>query len=309
MAYLIARKVCPDTFDAGGMTALMWSSWKIMSLDPVRLLLTLGANPNLQDLTHGNSALHWAIMARNPRAIWSLVVKGNANLDLKNQRGDTPLQLLQTHISAPWIHYEVFEKIKDVTQQRSKSKLFLKITMSKRARWLTLLLLPFVILFTIALILSIEVFFLVKVVIIIVFCAIVSVTKRIMLNEDLQAQLPLYFYWASKAFFYVSWALFIGPVVPLYITITFIVVNIILWLAFLRLWRGDPGIIKLTQRERLKSIISLSNYTLEKGRNGFDPSTFCSACLLQKPLRSKHCSVCDRCVGVSKIIKVCKARR
>lgn len=48
VAYFIARNVSPDTFDAGGMTALMWCAWKIMSLDPVRLLLTLGANPNLQ---------------------------------------------------------------------------------------------------------------------------------------------------------------------------------------------------------------------------------------------------------------------
>lgn len=298
-AYFIAREVSPDTFDAGGMTALMWSSWKILSLDPVRLLLTLGANPNLQDLTHGNTALHWAIMARNPRAIWSLVLKGNANLDICNQQGDTPLKMLQQHINARWIHHEVQDKIADVTQQRSNANILMKITMNQRVRWWTLVIIPFVFLFTIGLILATVPFFVLKVILIIVFCAIVSIVKRIMLNEDMQAELPLYFYWASKAFFYVSWAIFIRPVVSSFISILFLTVNIILWIAFIRLWKGDPGIIKLTHKQRLKTIIELSNLTLEKGKNGFEPATFCSACLVQKPLRSKHCSVCDRCVGVS----------
>lgn len=305
VAYFIARNVNPDTFDSGGMTALMWSSWKIVTLDPVRLLLTLGANPNLQDLTHGNTALHWAIMARNPRAIHTLVFKGKANLDIRNQRGDNCLQLLQQHISARWIHHEVLDKVKDLTQQRSNVNILMKITMNQRLRWWTLVIIPFVFLFTIGLIVSTEIFFILKVIIIIsVFCAIVSIIKRIMLDENLQSQLPLYFYWASKAYFYVSWALYIGPAVTSTATVLFVVCNVLLFGCFLRLWRGDAGVIKLTHTQRLKTIIELSNMTLEKGRNGFEPSTFCSACLVQKPMRSKHCSMCDRCVGVSFTFKI-----
>lgn len=299
VAYFIANNINPDTFDAGGMTALMWASWKIMSLDPVRLLLTLGANPNLQDLTHGNTALHWAIMARNPRAIYTLILKGKANLDIRNQRGDTSLQLLQQHISSPWIHHEVVDKIKDISQQRSNVKILMKITMNQRIRFWTLVLIPFVLLFTIGLILSTEIFFILKVIIISVFCAIISLIKRVMLDENLQSQLPLYFYWASKTFFYVSWALHIASVVSAVTSFIFLTLNILLWLSFLRLWRGDPGTIKLSHNQRLKTIIDLSNITVEKGRNGFEPTSFCSACLVQKPLRSKHCAVCDRCVGVS----------
>jgi len=32
-------------------------------------------------------------------------------------------------------------------------------------------------------------------------------------------------------------------------------------------------------------------------RDGFDPSLFCSSCLVRRPLRSKHCSICDKCVA------------
>lgn len=57
VAYFIARGVNADLQDRGGMTALMWASWKIPSLDPVRLLLTLGGNPSLADNSNGNTPL------------------------------------------------------------------------------------------------------------------------------------------------------------------------------------------------------------------------------------------------------------
>lgn len=75
VAYFIARGVNPDLQDRGGMTALMWAAWKISALDPVRLLLTLGANASMVDHTHGNTALHWAILARNATAISTLILK------------------------------------------------------------------------------------------------------------------------------------------------------------------------------------------------------------------------------------------
>jgi palmitoyltransferase ZDHHC13/17 len=56
VAYFVACGVNVNMPDRGGMTGLMWASWRNCSLDPVRLLLTLGANPNLVDHTHG---MHW----------------------------------------------------------------------------------------------------------------------------------------------------------------------------------------------------------------------------------------------------------
>lgn len=53
VAYFIARGVSPDLQDRGGMTALMWAAWKIQALDPVRLLMTLGASGSMVDHTHG----------------------------------------------------------------------------------------------------------------------------------------------------------------------------------------------------------------------------------------------------------------
>lgn len=74
VAYLVARGVPPDAADAAGMTPLMWCCWKVSAVDPARLLLTLGASPRPADRSHGNTALHWAILARNTTAITTLIL-------------------------------------------------------------------------------------------------------------------------------------------------------------------------------------------------------------------------------------------
>lgn len=73
-AYVAARGGGLDAGDAGGMTPLMWACWKVPAVDPARLLLTLGASPHPADRAHGNTALHWAILARNSTAVSTLVL-------------------------------------------------------------------------------------------------------------------------------------------------------------------------------------------------------------------------------------------
>lgn len=119
VAYFMARGVSPDLADRTGMTPLMWAVWKISSLDPTRLLLTLGANPNLSDLTHGNTALHLAIMARNTTAISTLILQGHANLNIPNNRGECPLQMIQSQMGSMWISPKVAEVVKEHAQSHS----------------------------------------------------------------------------------------------------------------------------------------------------------------------------------------------
>lgn len=102
-------------------------------------------------------------------------------------------------------------------------------------------------------------------------------------------QLQKYF----QIWFYITWFLYIAPIVSTFTTICFILMSLFLWYFFLKSWRGDPGIIKPTMEQRFRTIIELS----ERGGEGFEPSQFCSACLVRRPVRSKHCSVCDRCVA------------
>uniref|UniRef100_A0A8C3B138 Palmitoyltransferase n=1 Tax=Cyclopterus lumpus TaxID=8103 RepID=A0A8C3B138_CYCLU len=56
-------------------------------------------------------------------------------------------------------------------------------------------------------------------------------------------------------------------------------------------WKSDPGIIKASEEQKKKTIVELA----ETG--SLDLSIFCSTCLIRKPIRSKHCAVCNRCIA------------
>uniref|UniRef100_A0A8C4UKI1 Palmitoyltransferase n=1 Tax=Falco tinnunculus TaxID=100819 RepID=A0A8C4UKI1_FALTI len=61
--------------------------------------------------------------------------------------------------------------------------------------------------------------------------------------------------------------------------------------SFYKTWRADPGYIKTSEKERKENIVALA----EAGCLDF--RTFCTSCLVRKPLRSVHCLACDSCVA------------
>lgn len=76
------------------------------------MLLTLGASHSLADNLHGNTALHWAIIAENSTAISTLVHHG-ASLDVPNIRDETPMTLLGRHIGAAWLGHKLSQEIRE----------------------------------------------------------------------------------------------------------------------------------------------------------------------------------------------------
>lgn len=212
VAYFIARGLNPDLQDRGGMTALMWAAWKIPSLDPVRLLLTLGANPSLVDHHHGNTPLHWAILARNKTAINTLVLKGKASLDIPNLRQETPLKMLQSNIGSIWITPKVATKVADLTRQQEKDKHYLsclnflvRMSLDRRFRFYSLVATPFLVFYLVGLILSINTLFIIKSFLLLCLYAVTHLSGQILFDEHLMTMLPLSVYMATKLWFYVTW--------------------------------------------------------------------------------------------------------
>lgn len=112
VAYLVAKGADINCPDSEGKTALMWSCFRVLTADPTRLLLTLGASHSLVDHKHGNTALHWAVYSRNTTAV-NLLLKAGASVTVKNALGDTPLTMAQRfhlHWIAKRIHEIVQEK-------------------------------------------------------------------------------------------------------------------------------------------------------------------------------------------------------
>ncbi|XP_044748593.1 palmitoyltransferase Hip14 isoform X2 [Coccinella septempunctata] len=292
VAYFIARGVSPDLVDRGGMTPLMWSCWKICNLDPTRLLLTLGASPNITD-HQGNTALHWAILARNTSAITLLIVQGNANMNASNLRGDTPLNMLQSQVGSVWVGAKVTEKIREqLSTSRSRTFLF-KITKDKRLKWWCMVGTPFLAFYLAGAILSTSLLVLIKFFLLVCLYIVLHYAGQILYDDRLMALLPVNIYLATKIWMYFTWFIYIMPFTSLITNLVFLLSSGLLWYFFLKSWLGDPGIIETSQKLRFRTIIELA----EKGPSGFEPSNFCSACLVRRPLRSKHCSVCNHCVA------------
>uniref|UniRef100_A0A7N8XUA1 Palmitoyltransferase n=1 Tax=Mastacembelus armatus TaxID=205130 RepID=A0A7N8XUA1_9TELE len=73
--------------------------------------------------------------------------------------------------------------------------------------------------------------------------------------------------------------------------VPFLINTMALFYNFGKSWKSDPGIIKASEEQKKKTIVELA----ETG--SLDLSIFCSTCLIRKPIRSKHCAVCNRCIA------------
>ncbi|KAJ8986067.1 hypothetical protein NQ317_003361 [Molorchus minor] len=292
VAYFVARGVSPDLVDRAGMTPLMWSVWKICSLDPSRLLLTLGASTNLTD-QQGNTALHWAILARNTTAISTLIVQGRASLNIPNNRGETPLSMLQSQLGSIWVSQKVADIIKEQTYASNSRNILHKITKDKRMRWWCMVGTPFMAFYIAGAILSTNLIILIKIFLLVCLYIVIHFVGQILYDDRLMALLPLSIYLSSKMWFYFTWWIYIRPSVTVVTTVVFFSSSLLLWYCFLKSWLGDAGIVNTSQQLQFRTIIDLA----ERGPGGFEPSSFCSACLVRRPLRSKHCAVCNHCVA------------
>lgn len=289
VAYFVAKGVNMNMQDRNGMTPLMWSAYKVTSLDPTRLLLTFGACTTTQDKLHGNTALHWAILAQNHTAVSTLVMLG-ATLDITNAQGDTPYSLLQSHKNAAWVGKKVHDKIQEMSGSKRRNPCY-RITRDKRLRFWCMVSTPFLAFYTVGIILQSSQNYLVKLGLLMTCYIVVYMASQVVFDDRLMNLLPMSVYLATKFWMYMTWFVWISPHVDLLLSVVFILCSGVLWYNFLRAWRGDPGVLSSTQEQKYRTIIELAE------RGGFEPQWFCSSCLVRRPIRSKHCSVCNRCVA------------
>ncbi|XP_012279856.1 palmitoyltransferase Hip14 isoform X1 [Orussus abietinus] len=284
VAYLVAKGVNPNMPDRSAMTPLMWSAYKVNSLDPTRLLLTLGASHSLTDNLHGNTALHWAIIAKNHTAISTLIQHGAA-LDVPNFQNETPQTLLSPHIGAAWLGHKVSQEIRE---KQGRTRAWCR---DKRVRWYCMVSTPFILFYLIGMVFQSGLDYLMKLGAFLTLYIAVYLAKHFLYDERLFHVLPMSIYLATKMWIYVTWIFWLGVHAAWYLWLLLVSGSVPLWICFLQSWRGDPGVITATQEDKLNTIIELA----ESG--GFEPQWFCSSCLVRRPIRSKHCSTCDRCVA------------
>ncbi|XP_029189993.2 palmitoyltransferase ZDHHC17-like isoform X3 [Acropora millepora] len=289
VAYLISKGMDVDHLDRNGMSPLMWASYRCFGLELTRMLLTMKATVPLADKCHQNTALHWAVISNNHNVIRTLL-KAGASMDVLNAEGQSPLALAKQKKSK-WILMQM--QLMLVDKGQGKPAFLHTLTNDKVAQRYVQIGMPFFLLFAVGAVLEYSSSWFVMLPLL---CAVGITTYYMLLLFSLHYNdnNTTVFGWtlATKAFLYYN----IFTVHLYYINTSFILtlffVNTVgLFYCFYKAWKVDPGLIHITETEQYKTIIEL----VEK--NAFNSNRFCSTCLIKKPIRSKHCSVCDRCVA------------
>ncbi|XP_010216470.1 PREDICTED: palmitoyltransferase ZDHHC17-like [Tinamus guttatus] len=289
VAYLIAKGQDVDMMDQNGMTPLMWAAYRTHSVDPTRLLLTFNVSVNLGDKYHKNTALHWAVLAGNTTVI-SLLLEAGANVDAQNIKGESPLDLAKQRKNVWMINH-----LQEARQAKGyDSPSFLrKLKADKEFRQKVMLGTPFLVIWLVGFIADLDIdSWLIKGLMYGGVWAMVQFLSKSFFDHSMHSALPLGIYLATKFWMYVTWFFwFWNDLNFFFIHLPFLANSVALFYNFGKSWKSDPGIIKATEEQKKKTIVELA----ETG--SLDLSIFCSTCLIRKPVRSKHCGVCNRCIA------------
>ncbi|KAI0791075.1 palmitoyltransferase AKR1 [Abortiporus biennis] len=292
LLYLLHQPINVDSRDSQGHTSLMWAAYQGDALS-VELLLKHEANPNTKDDT-GLTPLHWAVVRGNRVCIRRLIEAG-ADLSAKDGEGRTARDMaVELKSLGAWkraleeggFTEDGVKKKKPLSDRNTKIVIFIMPTIFLFLMFMTLTILPW---YT-GVILALALFF-----------AMHHVVTRVFLDKanytDSVTQSPYFagIIAASMVWVAYSWVtrLVTQTQSHAFSHLTFALTFGLCAYNFFRAISLDPGTCpKPASDAELKSIIE--DLASEGRLNG---QTFCIQCMARKPLRSKHCRVCDKCVA------------
>ncbi|KFV60080.1 Palmitoyltransferase ZDHHC13, partial [Tyto alba] len=285
VAYLISKGQSIDTTDFNGQTPLMLSAQKAIGPEPTRFLLKFNPSLNAVDNVQKNTALHWAITSANTSAV-DLLLEAGASLDIKNVKGETPLDLAYQSLNR-FIVYVVKEEERMRSRRNNrllkiveKYELFLLLASSLTLMW------------AIGYVMNLSSdSWLLKGSLLLFLLFGKALFVRLCVGLKNLRYFPTAFLLSSVFWMYVTWIFWFLPDI-LYtqeMQQSSLMMGLVYY--FYKTWRTDPGYIKTSEKERKENIVALA----EAGCLDF--RTFCTSCLVRKPLRSIHCLACESCVA------------
>ncbi|XP_049639343.1 palmitoyltransferase ZDHHC17 isoform X2 [Suncus etruscus] len=260
-------------------TPLHWAT-RQGHLSMVVQLMKYGADPSLID-GEGCSCIHLAAQFGHTSIVAYLIAKGQGEsaLDLAKQRKNV------------WM----INHLQEARQAKGyDSPSFLrKLKADKEFRQKVMLGTPFLVIWLVGFIADLNIdSWLIKGLMYGGVWASVQFLSKSFFDHSMHSALPLGIYLATKFWMYVTWFFwFWNDLNFLFIHLPFLANSVALFYNFGKSWKSDPGIIKATEEQKKKTIVELA----ETG--SLDLSIFCSTCLIRKPVRSKHCGVCNRCIA------------
>ncbi|KAL7075577.1 hypothetical protein ACQ4LE_005226 [Meloidogyne hapla] len=287
-AYLIAMGQSPDELDTTRMTPAIWAAYKACSKDSLRMLAKLGADLEKTDSTYRNSPLHWAVAQGNHMAV-SALIKLNVNLSQLNKENETPLDIARRKGDLLSIRLlEMSAREHGLIPSKCRQKL----RDNTNIRRSVIFSLPFFIIFVGSLIASCSLSTITKLELSFCLIAFILFLFRYFSKDRQEYALRILLFGlaiSSKFYMIFAWLMFIHSVVAWHMQIAFLFFLVLVPYLTHQIVTSDPGFVVVTHKERCQMIISMTEEVLWDGN-------FCSTCLISRPIRSKHCAVCDKCV-------------
>uniref|UniRef100_A0A673CW32 Palmitoyltransferase n=1 Tax=Sphaeramia orbicularis TaxID=375764 RepID=A0A673CW32_9TELE len=255
-----------------------------------------------------NTALHWAVLAGNTTVI-SLLLDANANVDAQNIKGETPLDLAKQRKNVWMInHLQEARQAKGYDSPSYLKRLKMDKVCSSLSRrqslsglvftFLSVMLgTPFVVIWLVGFIADLDIdSWLIKG-IMYVDVIVVNVQEFAAVCHQGVKDTYCCFFCLGSCYCHCHYPclcvlLNLAAHLPFAtVHVPFLINTLALFYNFGKSWKSDPGIIKASEEQKKKTIVELA----ETG--SLDLSIFCSTCLIRKPIRSKHCAVCNRCIA------------
>mgnify|MGYP002652465930 CR=1 FL=1 len=182
----------------------------VYSADPAQLIITLGANVHSTD-QNGNTALHYAILARNTVCV-NLLLDAGATTIMKNSAGDSPLDAA-ARFSPRVLYPMIVERQKRIDNQKplAKFKLTKRIEISipslkdSRLRYYVMALVPWLGFYSFGIIMQSQTEVSIKAMLfMLVILALIGCAKYIFDRKNISV-LAISLYLATKFWLYITY--------------------------------------------------------------------------------------------------------
>uniref|UniRef100_A0A915JPK5 Palmitoyltransferase n=1 Tax=Romanomermis culicivorax TaxID=13658 RepID=A0A915JPK5_ROMCU len=259
VAYLVAKGCDINVRDRNLFSPLIIAVQRCYSLDPIQLLLTLGADCNARDYNN-NTALHWAVTKSNYLAV-SLLTKFGCDVSCRNSEEITALQIAQKKKDL-WLTSKL-EEVSIVQNALPNVSLLLRLKHNKVFVQRLFYLLPFLIFFCVGALLESNSNYISKILLGVILYGAFHYTYSYFSNEKTILYLPFGVYLSTKFWMYATWLFHFSSLLNNYANFLFALGSIGLFYNFFKTWLSDPGVLSATLRQKL-DVLFLSMTTNER---------------------------------------------